>query len=100
MKCPFCGSDNLAGEEECANCQEPLADLDGVVPRNKLEKSIMEDPIRRVETRGIVSVPLASRLSAYGRLPQLDWNGFAGKLAGQAIPRCAVPIEQAAAQPL
>ena len=48
MKCPFCGHDNISGEDECAVCFENLSSLDGVVPKTKIEKILMKDPLSRL----------------------------------------------------
>lgn len=48
MKCPSCGHTNIAGVDECESCHEDLASLDGVVPKSKIEKVLMSDPLSRV----------------------------------------------------
>jgi CBS domain-containing protein len=45
MICPTCGWDNLPGNEECSNCQQDLTPLDRPSPNNKVERSLMEDPV-------------------------------------------------------
>ena len=45
MICPTCGWDNLPGNEECSNCQQDLTPLDRPTPNNKVERSLMEDPV-------------------------------------------------------
>jgi CBS domain-containing protein len=60
MKCPSCGFDNIAGADECGSCHEDLASLDGVVPRTKIEKVLMSDPIARLKPREAVFVPASA----------------------------------------
>lgn len=48
MKCPSCGFNNIAGIDECEECHENLASIDGVVPHTKMEKVLMSDPLSRV----------------------------------------------------
>jgi len=45
MKCPFCGFENLQGIDECEHCGEDLTAFDGAKPKDKLEKSLLKDPI-------------------------------------------------------
>lgn len=51
MICPSCGYKNIPGSDECESCHEDLASLDGVVPKTKMEKVLMEDPISRLQPR-------------------------------------------------
>jgi CBS domain-containing protein len=45
MICPNCGHDNLPGSEECACCLQDLTQLDRPTAHNKVERSLMEDPV-------------------------------------------------------
>jgi CBS domain-containing protein len=45
MICPNCGHDNLPGSEECSSCQQDLTQLDLPSASNRVERSLMEDPI-------------------------------------------------------
>lgn len=56
MKCPFCGYDNISGTDECEGCHGDLASLDGVVPRTKIEKVLMRDPISKLGPRKAMTV--------------------------------------------
>ncbi len=51
MKCPSCGFNNMAGADECESCREDLASIDGVVPKTRMEKVLMSDPIARLEPK-------------------------------------------------
>jgi CBS domain-containing protein len=45
MICPHCGHDNLPGSEECSRCLQDLTQLDLPAPHNRIERSLMEDPV-------------------------------------------------------
>src|SRR5205085_7579798 len=45
MICPTCGYDNLPGNEECSHCKLDLAPLDQPMAHDRVERSLMEDPI-------------------------------------------------------
>jgi CBS domain-containing protein len=48
MKCPSCGFNNIAGTDECEACHEDLASIDGVVPKTKMQRVLMSDPLSRL----------------------------------------------------
>jgi CBS domain-containing protein len=56
MICPNCGHDNLPGSEECARCLQDLTQLDQPVAQNKVERSLMEDPVSALRPREPVTV--------------------------------------------
>jgi CBS domain-containing protein len=58
MICPTCGWDNVPGSEECQNCQQDLTLLDQPVARDRVERSLMEDPVRVLRPHPPVTVPL------------------------------------------
>jgi len=45
MICPTCAYDNLPGAEECSRCQQDLTQLDQPTAGNRVERSLMEDPV-------------------------------------------------------
>ena len=45
MICPNCGHDNLPGSEECSSCLQDLTQLDRPTAQNRVERSLMEDPV-------------------------------------------------------
>src|SRR5271155_3835598 len=51
MICPNCGHDNLPGAEECSSCQQDLTQLDHPVASNRVERSLMEDPVGLLQRR-------------------------------------------------
>lgn len=46
MICPWCDHDNLPGVDECQNCQQDLTQLDRPVAHDRVERSLMDDPVR------------------------------------------------------
>ncbi len=45
MICPSCGFGNIAGADQCAECESDLNDLDAPVGRSAIEQSVMSDPV-------------------------------------------------------
>lgn len=45
MKCPSCHADNIAGVDQCTECQTDLRHLDVPAGRTSIERSMMRDPI-------------------------------------------------------
>ena len=43
MNCPSCGCTNLPGQETCSNCQQDLTKWDLPYPRDRVERSLMEE---------------------------------------------------------
>lgn len=63
MICPTCGWDNLPGSEECQNCQQDLTPLDRPAAQDRIERSLMEDPVSNLYARPAVTVPLAATVA-------------------------------------
>ena len=63
MKCPYCGFNNIKGSDECESCGENLASLDGVIPRTKMEKVLMSDPISKLAPRTLLAVSTKTKIS-------------------------------------
>ncbi len=57
MICPHCGDDNLPGSEQCANCQHDLTQLDLPTAQDRVESSLMGDPVRALRPRTPVTLP-------------------------------------------
>ena len=51
MICPTCGYDNLPGNEECANCQQDLTQIDRPAAQNRVERSLMEDQVGQLHPK-------------------------------------------------
>jgi len=45
MICPNCSFDNLPGSETCARCQQDLTQLDVPIAQDRVQRSLMEDPV-------------------------------------------------------
>jgi CBS domain-containing protein len=57
MICPTCGHDNVPGAEECANCCGDLTQLDRPTASNRVERSLMEDPVVVLRPRDPLTLP-------------------------------------------
>ena len=55
MMCPHCGFDNVPGSEECAECRQDLTQLDQPVPRDRIERLLMEDSVRALDPRAPIT---------------------------------------------
>jgi CBS domain-containing protein len=56
MICPNCGQDNLPGSEECSSCWQDLTQLDRPVAHDRVERSLMEDPVSVLRPRQPITV--------------------------------------------
>ena len=56
MICPHCAYDNLPGSEHCDNCQADLTQLDRPAARDRVERSLMEDPVVKLQPRQAVTL--------------------------------------------
>jgi CBS domain-containing protein len=56
MICPACGHDNFPGREYCSNCLHDLTQLDRPVSRDRVERSLMEDPVSVLQPRKAVTL--------------------------------------------
>ena len=56
MICPHCGNDNLPGSEECYRCQQDLTQLDRPAAQDRVERSLIEDPVGRLNPRKPVTI--------------------------------------------
>ena len=43
--CPHCGSENIKGADDCAECGQPLVDSHLAPPQNEVERSLLRDRI-------------------------------------------------------
>jgi CBS domain-containing protein len=56
MICPACGNDNVPGSEECRECGQDLTQLDQPAPHDRIERSLMETPVRELCPRRPVTI--------------------------------------------
>src|SRR6202007_2488508 len=69
MICPNCGHDNLPGSEECSSCLQDLTQLDLPIAQNRVERSLMEDPIAALRPQKPVTIkPTATIRDAIGAM--------------------------------
>src|SRR5947209_3392291 len=57
MICPTCNFDNLPGSEQCSNCLNDLTALDQPVAHDRVERSLMHDPVLVLRPRPAVTLP-------------------------------------------
>jgi len=56
MICPSCGHQNLPGTDECARCMFDLASLDQPEGHDKVERSVMSDPVYELRPKPPVTI--------------------------------------------
>jgi CBS domain-containing protein len=56
MYCPACGHPNLPGSDSCANCRLALAHLDSPALHDRVERSLMAEPVSSLGPREPVTV--------------------------------------------
>jgi len=57
MICPCCDHDNLPGSEFCDNCQHDLTQLDQPTAQDRVERSLMNDPVSVLDPHQPVTLP-------------------------------------------
>jgi CBS domain-containing protein len=88
MICPTCGWDNVPGSEECQNCQQDLTLLDRPEARDRVELSLMEDPVTVLRPKPPVTVRTSATVGeAVGVMLKRDLGAVlvvdeAGRLRG------------------
>ena len=88
MICPSCGHVNLPGNEECGNCLQDLTPLDRPVASNRVERSLMEDPVsvlrpkRPITIRPTTQLQSAIQAMLASDVGALHVTGADGKLVG------------------
>ena len=68
MYCPACGHRNPPGSDECGNCMLPLSHLHEPALHDRVERSLMTDPVAALGPREPVTVPDAATLGEAIRL--------------------------------
>jgi CBS domain-containing protein len=56
MICPACSHDNFPGQEYCSNCLHDLTQLDRPTSRDRVERSLMDDPVSVLQPRKAVTL--------------------------------------------
>ncbi len=62
MICPVCGQLNLPGTEQCSNCLFDLMAIDRPLPADRVEGSLLTDPVSVLRPRQPVTVNLDATL--------------------------------------
>ena len=73
MICPRCGFDNVPGSDACGRCLLDLAPLDQPAGHDRVQSSLMADPVHKLNPRPPVTVPLSAPL----------WQAIAAMLAAE-----------------
>jgi CBS domain-containing protein len=56
MICPWCYENNLPGADLCRNCVQDLTQLDRPVAQDRVERSLMDDPVSLIRPQEAVTV--------------------------------------------
>jgi CBS domain-containing protein len=56
VHCNYCGSDNIQGADECADCGQPLDDTHLSPPTNEIERSLLRDRVSALRPKHPISV--------------------------------------------
>ena len=56
MNCPFCGHENIDGEDSCQQCQQPLEFLSSPQTHSGLERSLLKDRVFALAPRQPIAV--------------------------------------------
>ena len=84
MICPNCSFDNVPGSEVCANCQNDLTQLDQPAAHDRVERSLMHDPVSVLRPRAPVTLGAGATVGEairtllandVGALPVVDDGG-------------------------
>lgn len=87
MYCPSCGHSNLPGAEQCEKCLFALSSLDLPAPFDKVESSLMGDPVSVLAPRPPVTVAATATLGDAVRV-MMD-RGVGAVLVTDAADRLA-----------
>src|SRR5438105_14574301 len=63
MYCPACGHRNPPGSDECGNCMLPLSHVHEPALHDRVERSLMTDPVAALNPREPVTVAASAGLA-------------------------------------
>ena len=66
--CPFCGTDNIKGADECADCGQPLDDAYLSPPASEVERSLLRDRISALRPKRAITTPATTPVGDVLRL--------------------------------
>ncbi|MCB1215139.1 MAG: CBS domain-containing protein [Deltaproteobacteria bacterium] len=72
MICPFCGEENIQGQENCIQCGEDLTAFEARGKRDKLERSLVKDALLPVAQCEVLAVSPNSSIESVAK----DLNAF------------------------
>jgi len=72
MICPFCGEENVPGQETCLSCGEDLTAFEALKSRDKLERSLVKDKLLPVALCEVLAVSPDSPIARVAK----DLNAF------------------------
>lgn len=67
-ECPYCGSQNIKGADDCAECGQPLVDSHLAPPVNAVERSLLGDRVSVLAPKKPITVAATTPLSDVLRL--------------------------------
>jgi CBS domain-containing protein len=56
VDCPYCGTENIDGDDECAECGQPLEDTHLAPPRSDIERSLLRDRVSALVPKKPITV--------------------------------------------
>jgi CBS domain-containing protein len=62
MICPACSTDNLPGSEICRSCWFDLTQHDQPTAQDRVERSLMDDPVSVLHPQVALTIPLSARV--------------------------------------
>jgi CBS domain-containing protein len=66
--CRYCGSENIEGADDCAECQQPLDDTHLTPPNSEVERSLLRDRISALHPKQPITVAPTTRVCDVLRL--------------------------------
>jgi CBS domain-containing protein len=82
-QCPYCGSQNIPGEDECAECGQPLDDTHLAPPQTAVEVSLLRDRISALRPKAPITVVPATPVGEVLRLMAARGIGCVVVLEGE-----------------
>jgi CBS domain-containing protein len=60
--CPYCGCENIRGDDECADCGQPLDDTHLAPPTSEIERSLLGDRVSALVPKRAITVDATTPL--------------------------------------
>jgi CBS domain-containing protein len=68
IPCPYCGSENIEGTDDCAECGQPLDDMHLAPPQSNLERSLLRDRISALAPKHAITAAASMPVGEVMRL--------------------------------